>query len=105
MRIATVPRTPSRTRTTASEPGGMKSTSRTAPSLVSNSVSRTSVPGRSRRLIRRTRPTGAIRQRPWRSSPSSAAQQAPASNRGRHSQSIEPSRLTSAAVRRLPMRP
>jgi hypothetical protein len=33
-----------------------------------------------------------------RSSPSSAAKHAPESKRGRQSQSIEPSRLTSAAV-------
>jgi hypothetical protein len=38
-------------------------------------------------------------------SPSSVAKHAPESNRGRHSQSIEPLRPTSAAVRVLPIRP
>ena len=35
--------------------------------------------------------------------PSSAAKQAPESNRGQHSQSIEPSRPTSAAVSQSPI--
>ena len=48
-------------------------------------------------------PAGAICQRPLRASPSSAAKHAGESNRGRHSQSIEPSRPTSAAVCVSPM--
>ena len=42
------------------------------------------------------RRVGAISQRPWLGSPSSAAKQAALSNRGRPSQSIDPSRPTSA---------
>ena len=49
--------------------------------------------------------TGSSFHRPWRGSPSSAAKQAPESNRGRQSQSIEPSRPTRAAVCRSPIRP
>jgi hypothetical protein len=42
-------------------------------------------------------------QRPFSGPPSRAAKQAPESNRGRQSQSIDPSRLTSAAVRQSPI--
>src|SRR5437667_119928 len=100
MRIGTVPRRPSTTRTTSglSCLGGMQSTTRTVPSSVSNSVSRTSVPGRYRRRTARTCPAGATCHRPCLSSPSSAAKQAPESKRGRQSQSIEPSRPPGAAV-------
>ena len=48
---------------------------------------------------------GAIRQKPWLSSPSSRAKHASESNRGRHSQSMEPSRPTIAAVWVSPMSP
>jgi hypothetical protein len=44
-------------------------------------------------------------QRPLLASPRSAAKTAGESNRGRHSQSIDPSRATSAAEIMLPMRP
>jgi hypothetical protein len=82
---------------------GIESTTRTAPFAVSKSVSSTSVPGRYRRSARTTSPAGASLQRPCRSSPSSAAKQAAESKRGRHSQSIDPSRPTSAAVRVSPI--
>ncbi len=51
----------------------------------------------------RASPAGASSQRPCSSSPSSAAKQAGESNRGRQSQSIDPSRPTSAAVCGSPM--
>ena len=46
---------------------------------------------------------GASFQRPFSGEPSRAAKHAPESNRGTHSQSIEPSRPTSAAVRQSPI--
>ena len=46
---------------------------------------------------------GAIRQRPLSGVPTSAAKQAALSKRGQHSQSIEPSRLTSAALWQSPI--
>jgi hypothetical protein len=46
-----------------------------------------------------------MRQRPWRWSPSSAAKQAGESKCGRQSQSMDPSRATSAAESMLPMSP
>jgi len=49
-------------------------------------------PGRYRRPARRTEAKGAMLQRPFCSSPRSAAKQAAESKRGRHSQSMEPSR-------------
>jgi MFS family permease len=64
----------------------------------------TRVPSRYRRDVLRASPAGAIRQQPCFSSPSRAAKHAPESNRGRHSQSIEPSLPTRAAVWRSPMR-
>jgi hypothetical protein len=79
----------------------MKSIRRTAPSSVSKVVSRTSVSGRYRRSTRRGSPEGAITQRPCSGPPRMAAKQAGESNRGRQSQSTEPSRETSAAVWRL----
>jgi hypothetical protein len=96
--MGTLPRTPSTRRTTRAlpSPGGMQSTRRTTPSSVSSSVSRMRVPGRYRRVQRRTSACGASSQRPCDSSPSRAAKLAAESNRGRHSQSIEPSRPTSA---------
>ena len=100
MLIGTRPRTPSTMRTTsgASPRGGMKSISRTTPSAVSNSVSSTRVSSRYRRRTARISPAGAIVQWPFSSVPSSAAKIAPESNRGTHSQSIEPLRPTSAEV-------
>ena len=82
--------------------GGMKSVTRTAPS----SVSKLGLEHQRalRYDARRLEPAGgSISQRPWGSSPSSAAKQAPESKRGRQSQSIEPSRPTSAAVCRSPI--
>ena len=46
---------------------------------------------------------GAIRHRPCSGVPSSAAKQAPESKRGKQSQSMDPSRLTRAAVWQSPM--
>ena len=77
---------------------------RTTPEAVVNSVSRTRVPGRYLRWTRVISWAGAICQYPYLSSPSSAAKQASESNRGRHIQSMEPSRLTSAADCRSPTR-
>jgi len=48
---------------------------------------------------------GAIFQRPCFSLPSSAAKQASESNAGQHSQSIDPSRPTNAAVSQSPIKP
>ena len=48
---------------------------------------------------------GQIDQRPCSSYPTSAAKQASESNAGQHSQSIEPSRPTSAAVSQSPISP
>ena len=53
----------------------------------------------------RADPAGAMRQNPFPSSPRIRAKQAPESKRGRHSQSIEPSRPTRAAVWVSPMSP
>ena len=78
---------------------------RTAPEPVVNSVSSTIEPGRYRRSTFRTSTfsAGASFQRPFSGEPSSAAKHAPESNRGTHSQSIEPSRPTRAAVRQSPI--
>ena len=76
----------------------MKSISRTAPSGVSHSDSRISESPRYRRRAHIPPEAGASRQNPARSSPSRDAKQAGESNRGRHSQSIDPSQPTSAAV-------
>jgi hypothetical protein len=56
-----------------------------------------------RRVIDLTPPDGAIRQRPWSGVPSKAAKHAGESNLGQQSQSIDPSRATSAAVSQSPM--
>jgi hypothetical protein len=48
---------------------------------------------------------GAISHRPFRSVPSRAAKQASESKAGQHNQSIEPSRLTKAAVSQSPINP
>ena len=53
---------------------------------------------------RAPRPPGRSASGRARASPSSAAKHAPESNRGKHSQSIEPSRPTSAAVWQSPIR-
>lgn len=82
----------------------MKSTSIAAPSAASNSVSSTSVPGRYRRVARGAGSAGASSQRPCSGALSSAAKQAGLSKRGQHSQSIEPSRATSAAVSQSPIK-
>jgi hypothetical protein len=103
--MRTRPRRPitMRTRSECQLCTGMKSTRVTAPSSVSNSVSRISV---SRRYWRRTRALllGAIFQCPCSRFPSSAAKHAGESKRGQHSQSMEPSRPTSAPVWQSPIR-
>ena len=105
MHIVTRPDSPttSRTMSEVSLRSGMKSISVATPSSVSYRVSRISVPGRYFRLTRKFSAVGAIRQRPLSGVPSSAAKQASESNRGQHSQSIEPSRETSAAVSQSPI--
>jgi hypothetical protein len=84
--------------------GGMKSVSFTAPSAVSNVVSRISVSPRYRLLIREDGSRGLISQRPCSRVPSSAAKQASESKRGQHSQSMEPPRDTNTAVSQSPIR-
>jgi hypothetical protein len=54
-------------------------------------------------VIRTPTAFGAISQRPCSLLPSSAVMQASESKRGQHSQSIDPSRDTSAAVPRSPI--
>ena len=83
---------------------GMKSITVTAPSSVRNLVSRMRVWSRYLRLAWNFSASGAIRQRPLSGVPRSAAKHASESNRGQHSQSIEPSRETSAAVSQSPIR-
>ena len=97
-----IPRT-SRTIWEVVVPNGMKSVSSTDPPAVSKRVIRISVPSR---YLRETLAgsLGARRQRPCSRFPSSAAKQALELKRGQHSQSIEPSRLTSAAVIQLLMK-
>ena len=78
------------------------------PLAVRNSVSRTSVSSRYRRLTSGASPVdfaGAMRQNPCDPSPSSFAKQAGESKRGRQRQSIEPSRPISAAVWVSPISP
>jgi hypothetical protein len=103
--MRTLPFRPSTMRTTsgAFPRGGMKSSTRTTPSSDSHVVSSTNVPGRYRRVVLPP-PTGATSQRPFSALPSSEAKQAAESKRGKHSQSIEPPRSTSAAVCRSPIR-
>jgi hypothetical protein len=50
-------------------------------------------------------PEGAISHLPFRGAPSNAAKQASESNAGQHSQSIDPSRPTKAAVSQSPISP
>ena len=103
--MATLPDIPSTRRTTVGLRSplfmyrcGMKSTTRTTPPLVWNSVSRIRVPSRYRRCTRASGLVGAICQRPFWLVPSSAAKHAPESIRGRHNQSIDPSLPTRAPV-------
>ena len=105
IRIGTLPRRPITIRTNSGvwARGGMQSTTVTAPPSVSKSVSRISVPSRYRRSTFRTSLWGAICQRPLSGVPNSAAKHAPESNRGKHSQSIDPSFATNAAVWQSPM--
>ena len=105
MHIVTRPDSPTtiRTMSEVSLRSGMKSISVATPSSVSKRVSRISVSSRYFRLTRNFSVFGAIRQRPLSASPSSAAKQASESKRGQHSQSIEPSRETSAAVSQSPI--
>ena len=93
-----------RSETSRKAKGRMKSIRVTAPWSVSKSVSRIRVPSRYRRRTDVTPPAGAICQRPCWGVPSRAAKQAPESNRGRQSQSIDPSRATRADVRQSPIR-
>ena len=81
----------------------MKSISATDPVVVSNTVSRIIVFGKYRLLTRVGAPAGLIRQYPLSELPSKAAKQAGLSKRGQQSQSIDPSLLTSAAVRQSPI--
>jgi hypothetical protein len=99
-----LPEIPRTTRTTSEAEflGGMKSMSTATPVGVSKVVSRMSVPDRYWRRLDQT-PSGAISQRPCSALPSKAAKHAGESNRGQQSQSIEPPRLTSAAVSPSPM--
>jgi hypothetical protein len=105
MRIDTRPRRPSTMRITEEAPWftGMKSISATVPSAVSNNVSRMTVSLTYMRVDLEISPAGLIDQRPCSECPSNAAKQAPLSNRGQHSQSIEPLAPTSAAVVQSPM--
>ena len=84
---------------------GMQSVTRTPPSSVCERRSRARACRRgtgARSRAARRRPARCC-QRPCGSSPSSAAKHAPESKRGTHSQSIEPSLPTSAAVCVSPM--
>jgi hypothetical protein len=68
------------------------------------SVSKISVPSRYRGVTFRTSLVGAICQRPFSGVHKMAAKHAPESNRGRQSQSKEPSLVTNAAVWQSPIR-
>jgi hypothetical protein len=81
----------------------MQSITRTVPSSVSNSVSKTRVLPRYRREMRFASPRGLMLQVPFVSSPRSAANTAGESKRGAQSQSMDPFLATRAAVRMLPM--
>ncbi len=99
--MGTRPRFPSTTRTRCGlRPSrmGMASMSTTTPSSVSISVSSTSVPSRYRRRVAFTSPFGAMSQRPFSGVPRSEAKHGAESKRQKQSQSIDPSRPTSAAV-------
>ena len=81
----------------------MQSVTETLAESVSNVVSRVSVLPRYRRAACTTGWPGAMIHRPCSASPRRAAKQAALSNLGRQSQSIDPSRPTSATVSQLPM--
>ena len=81
----------------------MKSVSETDPSAVVKTVSRIRVSLRYRRVTSTSFCVGAISHRPCSGPPRSAEKHAALSKRGRHSQSIEPSRPTSARVSQFPM--
>jgi hypothetical protein len=83
---------------------GIRSVTRTRPDGVSWIVSRISVSPRYRRVVRCGISTGESFQQPLRASPSSDAKHASLSKCGQHSQSIDPSRATKAALRRSPIR-
>ncbi len=91
-----------RTMSARSSATGMTSTTMTEPVSVVYVVSRTAVSPTYLRLEVYS-PSGPISQRPLPGSPRRAAKQAGESNRGRQSQSTEPSRPTSAAVAVSPM--
>jgi hypothetical protein len=105
--IETLPRLPTthRTRCELRPRKGMKSISTASPSAVTKLVSRISVLGLYRRVVRGFPCAGAISHRPLLVSPRSAAKHASESNRGQHSQSIEPVLHTSAAVSQSPISP
>ncbi len=84
---------------------GMKSSTSPTPSAERNLVTSTFVSGQYSCLQTRSGTTGATAKRPPFRSSSSAPNTLGESKSGRHSQSIEPRTLTSAAVRMLPMRP
>ena len=75
----------------------------TSPLCVVNVVSRIIVPGRYRRETDATSSFGHSFQKPFSAVPSNAAKHAGEANEGQHSQSMDPSRLTSAAVSQSPM--
>ncbi len=85
----------------------MKSVIATVPVAVVNTVSRISVWSRYARVAggagAPSPACGAIFQRPLSALPSNAAKQAAESKRGRHSQSMLPSRATSADVWQSPI--
>ncbi len=106
--MRTVPVMPSTMRTTsgATSRCGMKSVTLTVPVSVSQYDSRISDPSMYARRVHGSpsaAPRGAMRQWPFSSSPRSLAKQAAESKRGRHSQSMDPSRPTSPLVIRSPM--
>src|SRR6516162_11001281 len=81
----------------------MQSINTTVPSGTENSVSKTRVPSRYRRVTFGWVALGAMLQWPLSGDPNSAAKQAVESNRGKQSQSMDPLRPTRAAVALLPM--
>lgn len=83
----------------------MKSIKIAEPPAVSNFVSKIAVPSRYFRVTRTAGSTGEIAQKPLSRVPSKALKHASESKRGMQSQSIEPDRLTKAAVRAFPIRP
>ena len=83
---------------------GMQSVSSSTPSVVVNVVASTLVAGRYVRRVSRTSATGATRKLPPPSS-SARANTDGESNRGKQSQSIDPSRPTSASEWQSPIIP